>query len=37
MSNDKLTQEKLDSRFVIDRQIEDLIGGAFEDFGMSGM
>ena len=37
MSNDKLTEEKLDSRFVINRQIEDLIGGAFEDFGLSGI
>ena len=37
MSTDKVNQDALDKRFVIDRQIEDLIGSAFEDYQMDGV
>ena len=37
MSANKLTQETLDTRFVIDKQIEDLFGSAFEDYSFDGI
>jgi len=37
MSTGKVNQDALDKRFVIDRQIEDLIGSAFEDYQMAGV
>jgi hypothetical protein len=37
MSTDKVHQDEIDKRFVIDRQIEDLIGSAFEDYQMDGI
>jgi uncharacterized protein YacL len=37
MSTDKVTEEVLDTRFVIDKQIQDLFGSAFEDYQMGGI
>jgi len=37
MNKDKVNQDALDKRFVIDRQIEDLMGSAFEDYQMDGI
>ena len=37
MSTDKVTEEVLDKRFVIDKQIQELFGSAFEDYGMDGI
>lgn len=34
--DDKL-QETIDRRFTLDRQIQDLLGSAFEDYGLDGM
>ncbi len=33
--DDKL-QEIIDRRFTLDRQIQDLLGSAFEDYGIDG-
>lgn len=37
MSTDKVNQDALDKRFVIDQQIQDLLGSAFEDYQMDGI
>ncbi len=37
MTTDKLTQDDLDARLVIDKEIGDLFGSAFEDFGQAGI
>jgi hypothetical protein len=34
---DKVNQDALDKRFVIDQQIQDLFGSAFEDYGLDGI
>lgn len=36
MDNQKV-QETVDKRFTLDRQIQDLLNSAFEDYGMNGM
>lgn len=37
MANNKLTQDSLDARLVLDKEIGDLFGSAFEDFQMNGV
>ena len=37
MSIDKVTEEVLDKRFVIDKSIQDLFGLAFEEHGLDGI
>lgn len=34
---DKVNQSCIDKRFTLDRQIQDLIGSAFEDYGLDGI
>lgn len=34
---DKVNQSFIDKRFTLDRQIQDLLGSAFEDYGMDGI
>lgn len=37
MNNNKLDQDTFDKRQVIDQQIQDLLGSAFEDYGVDGL
>jgi hypothetical protein len=37
MSTDKVTEDVLDRRFVIDKAVQDLFGLAFEEHGLEGI
>jgi len=37
MGNNKMDQDTFDKRLVIDQQIQDLLGSAFEDYGIDGL